>query len=176
MTHSYQLWLRMTLGILPILLQVGGGSHGGPPAGSHGGPPAGFNDSSIRVFSKMPRFLNIFARRRRRHKNGRCGSLLENRRFPRVCWFFMGSGSFEGCFLFYRTFAAQRFVRHLCISKAGTFLSIHFSIFFSRKDVSGQCLRGAEGESSPQSPPAGAFLLKKRKKKKTRKEKKKNNC
>merc|ERR1711904_395738 len=34
---------------------------------------------------------------------------------------------------FYRTFAAQRFVRHLCISKAGTFLSIHFSIFFSRE-------------------------------------------
>ena len=64
--------------------------------------------------------------------------------------------------IFYRTFAAQRFVRHLCISKAGTFLSIHFSIFFSRNDVSGQCLRGAEGESSPQSPPAGAFLHKKK--------------
>ena len=64
--------------------------------------------------------------------------------------------------IFYRTFAAQRFVRHLCISKAGTFLSIHFSIFFSRNDISGQCLRGAEGESSPQSPPAGAFLLKKK--------------
>ena len=62
--------------------------------------------------------------------------------------------------IFYRTFAAQRFVRHLCISKAGTFLSIHFSIFFSRNDISGQCLRGAEGESSPQSPPAGALLLK----------------
>ena len=28
--------------------------------------------------------------------------------------------------------------------------------------VSGQCLRGAEGESYPQSPPAGAFLLKKK--------------
>ena len=40
--------------------------------------------------------------------------------------------------IFYRTFAAQRFVRHICISKAGTFLSIHFSIFFSRNDVSGQ--------------------------------------
>ena len=35
---------------------------------------------------------------------------------------------------------------------------------FSRNDVSGQCLRGAEGESSPQSPPAGAFLLKKKEK------------
>ena len=45
-------------------------------------------------------------------------------------------------------------------------MSIHFSIFFSRNDVSGQCLRGAEGESSPQSPPAGAFLLKKKKKRK----------
>ena len=62
--------------------------------------------------------------------------------------------------IFYRTFAAQSFIRHLCIRKAGTFLSIHFSIFFSRNDVSGQCLRGAEGESSPQSPPAGAFLQK----------------
>ena len=67
--------------------------------------------------------------------------------------------------IFYRIFAAQRFVRHLCISKAGTFLSIHFSIFFSRNDISGQCLRGAEGESSPQSPPAGAFLFQKEKKK-----------
>merc|ERR1711965_49944 len=55
------------------------------------------NDSSIGIFSKMPRFLKIFARRRRRHENGRCGSLLENRRFPRVSWFFMGLGSFEGC-------------------------------------------------------------------------------
>ena len=64
--------------------------------------------------------------------------------------------------IFYRTFAAQRFVRHICISKAGTFLSIHFSIFFSRNDISGQRFRGAEGESSPQSPPAGALLLKKR--------------
>ena len=36
---------------------------------------------------------------------------------------------------------------------------------FSRNDVTGQCLRVAEGESSPQSPPAGAFLLKKEKKK-----------
>ena len=71
--------------------------------------------------------------------------------------------------IFYRIFAAQRFVRHLCISKAGTFLSIHFSIFFSRNDVSGQCLRGAEGESSPQSPPAGAFLLKKKRKKRKKK-------
>ena len=34
---------------------------------------------------------------------------------------------------------------------------------FSRNDVTGQCLRGAEGESSPQSPPAGAFLQKKKK-------------
>ena len=58
------------------------------------------------------------------------------------------------------TFAEQKFRQHFCLSKAGTFLSIHFSIFFSRNDVSGQCLRGAEGESSPQSPPAGAFLLK----------------
>ena len=31
---------------------------------------------------------------------------------------------------------------------------------FSRNDVTGQCLRGAECESSPQSPPAGAFLQK----------------
>ena len=55
---------------------------------------------------------------------------------------------------------------------SGTFLSIHFSIFFSRNDVSGQCLRGAEGESSPQSPPAGAFLKKKRKKEKKEEKKK----
>ena len=34
---------------------------------------------------------------------------------------------------FYRTFAAQRFVRHLCISKAGTFLSIHFSFFLEKR-------------------------------------------
>ena len=58
--------------------------------GNWGG--GGFNDSSIGVFSKMPRFPKIFARRRRRHKNGRCDSLLENRRFPRVSWFFMGLG------------------------------------------------------------------------------------
>merc|ERR1712164_190911 len=32
--------------------------------------------------------------------------------------------------IFFRIFAAQRFVRHLCISKAGTFLSIHFSTCF----------------------------------------------
>ena len=30
---------------------------------------------------------------------------------------------------------------------------------FSRNDVTGQCLRVAEGQSSPQSPPAGAILL-----------------
>ena len=40
--------------------------------------------------------------------------------------------------IFYRTFAAQRFVRHICISKAGTCLYIHFSIFFPRNNVSGQ--------------------------------------
>ena len=36
---------------------------------------------------------------------------------------------------------------------------------FSRSDPLRQRFRGAEGESSPQSPPAGAFLLKKRKRK-----------
>ena len=62
-------------------------------------------------------------------------------------------------------FAAQRFSRPNCI-KAGQnnirdlFVHPLFHIF-SRNDVSGQCLRGAEGESSPQSPPAGAFLKKK---------------
>ena len=35
--------------------------------------------------------------------------------------------------IFYRLFAAQRFVRHLCIRKAGTFLSIHLSNFFLEK-------------------------------------------
>ena len=69
----------------------------GPSVPAGGGCNGRVNDSSIGVFSKMPRFLKIFARRRRRHKNGRCGSLLENRRFPRVSWFFMGLGSFEGC-------------------------------------------------------------------------------
>ena len=74
-----------------------GGGHEGVPPGLRGGPTPPLNDSSIGVFSKMPRFLKIFARRRRRHKNGRCDSLLENRRFPTVSWFFMGLGSFEGC-------------------------------------------------------------------------------
>ena len=82
--------------------------------------------------------------------------------FSSLCDYFACALFHSVMLIFYRTFAAQRFVRHLCISKAGTFLSIHFSIFFSRKDVSGQCLRGAEGESSPQSPPAGAFLKKKK--------------
>ena len=48
--------------------------------------------------------------------------------------------------------------------KAGNFLFtyVFFStIFFSRNDVSGQRFREAEGEASPQSPPAGALLLKK---------------
>ena len=35
-------------------------------------------------------------------------------------------------------------------------------IFFSRNDVSGKRFREAEGEASPQSPPAGALLLKKK--------------
>ena len=63
--------------------------------------------------------------------------------------------------------------------KAGNFLFtyVFFStIFFSRNDVSGQRFREAEGEASPQSPPAGALLLllqkKEKKKKKRRKEKK----
>ena len=41
---------------------------------------------------------------------------------------------------------------------------------FSRSDPLRQRFRGAEGESSPQSPPAGAFLLKKRKRGKRREE------
>ena len=63
-------------------------------------------------------------------------------------------------------FAAQRFSRPNCITAGQNnirdlFVYPLFHIF-SRNDVSGQCLRGAEGESSPQSPPAGAFLLKKK--------------
>jgi hypothetical protein len=53
--------------------------------------------------------------------------------------------------------------------KAGNFLFtyVFFStIFFSRNDVSGQRFREAEGEASPQSPPAGALLLKKKEEKK----------
>ena len=60
--------------------------------------------------------------------------------------------------------------------KAGNFLFtyVFFStIFFSRNDVSGQRFREAEGEASPQSPPAGALLLKKKKKKGGKKEKEK---
>ena len=51
--------------------------------------------------------------------------------------------------------------------KAGNFLFtyVFFStIFFSRNDVSGQRFREAEGEASPQSPPAGALLLLQKKK------------
>ena len=47
--------------------------------------------------------------------------------------------------LHYRTFAAQRFVRHLCISKAGTFLSIHFSVsdlFQKRPSWKGRAVAG----------------------------------
>ena len=60
--------------------------------------------------------------------------------------------------------------------KAGNFLFtyVFFStIFFSRNDVSGQRFREAEGEASPQSPPAGALLLKKKKKKKEEKKEEK---
>ena len=60
--------------------------------------------------------------------------------------------------------------------KAGNvlFTYVFFStIFFSRNDVSGQRFREAEGEASPQSPPAGALLLKKKKEKKEKKGKKK---
>ena len=49
-------------------------------------------------------------------------------------------------------------------ARQGPFCPFTFPIFFSRNDISGQCLRGAEGESYPQSPPAGALLLKKKKK------------
>ena len=52
------------------------------------------------------------------------------------------------------------------VNGPGTRCSLFSRIFFnfSRNDVTGQCLRVAEGQSSPQSPPAGAFLLKKKKK------------
>ena len=68
-------------------------------------------------------------------------------------------------------FAAQRCLRRFCM-KAGNFLFtyVFFStIFFSRNDVSGQRFREAEGEASPQSPPAGALLLKKGGKKRGKK-------
>ena len=57
--------------------------------------------------------------------------------------------------------------RHLRIKKYFHFsLSafLFFLIFFSRNDVSRKRFREAEGEASPQSPSAGAFLLKKRRK------------
>ena len=60
--------------------------------------------------------------------------------------------------------------------KAGNFLFtyVFFStIFFSRNDVSGQRFREAEGEASPQSPPAGALLLKKKKRKRRKRRMKK---
>ena len=52
------------------------------------------------------------------------------------------------------------------LHQQGRDLFVHslFNIFFSRNDIFNQRFRGAEGESSPQSPPAGAFLLKKKKK------------
>ena len=45
---------------------------------------------------------------------------------------------------------------------------------FSREyDASGKRFREAEGEASPQSPPAGALLLKKKKKEKKKKKRRK---
>ena len=51
------------------------------------------------------------------------------------------------------------------LHQQGRDLFVHslFNIFFSRNDFFNQRFRGAEGESYPQSPPAGAFLLKKEK-------------
>ena len=43
-------------------------------------------------------------------------------------------------------------------ARQGPFCPFTFQYFFSRNDVFNQRFRGAEGESSPQSPPAGAFL------------------
>merc|ERR1712078_514121 len=51
-------------------------------------------------------------------------------------------------------------------ARQGPFCPFTFQYFFSRNDVFNQRFRGAEGESYPQSPPAGALLLKKEKKKK----------
>ena len=83
--------------------------------------------------------------------------------FYHVAFFHPGKLIFTAFF-----FAAQRCLRRFCM-KAGNFLFtyVFFStIFFSRNDVSGQRFREAEGEASPQSPPAGALLLKKKKKRK----------
>ena len=54
------------------------------------------------------------------------------------------------------------------LHQQGRDLFVHslFNIFFSRNDIFNQRFRGAEGESYPQSPPAGALLLKKKGKKK----------
>ena len=54
----------------------------------------------------------------------------------------------------------------------------HVFYLFSRNDASGKRFREAEGEASPQSPPAGALLLKKKgeKKRKKREKKKLNVC
>ena len=50
-------------------------------------------------------------------------------------------------------------------ARQGPFCPFTFQYFFSRNDVFNQRFRGAEGESYPQSPPAGALLLKKKEKK-----------
>jgi len=64
--------------------------------------------------------------------------------------------------IFYRTFAAQRFVRHICISKAGTCFSIHFSIF-SRETTFLASAFGGLRESHPLSlHPRARFFFKKK--------------
>ena len=56
--------------------------------------------------------------------------------------------------------SAEMFTTFLHEGRELLFTYVFFStIFFSRNDVSGQRFREAEGEASPQSPPAGALLL-----------------
>ena len=78
--------------------------------------------------------------------------------------------------IFYRTFAAQRFVRHLCISKAGTFLSIHFSIFFSRETTFLTSAFGGLRESHTLSLHLRARFFFKKKEKEKKRKKKKETC
>ena len=62
------------------------------------------------------------------------------------------------CFFFTELLQRRDLYDIFASARQGPFCPFTFQYFFSRNDVFNQRFRGAEGESSPQSPPAGAFL------------------